>query len=108
MNDVVREPLSINYFHADICWKKFHNSSVTKFKKCEQILIIMAKCSIAMGLAVFFGLATIGFMVSTIILATEDPETVTKMVDLNTKKPKLAPTPTVSSSKCTSAFLVTS
>lgn len=27
-------------------------------------------------------------MVSTIILATEDPETVTKMVDLNTKKPK--------------------
>lgn len=46
----------------------------------------MAKCSIALGLAVFFGLASIGLMISTIILATDD--------DHDEPKPTTPTTPT--------------
>lgn len=47
----------------------------------------MAKISIAMGLAVFFGLATIGLMISTIILATDDDESKTEKI-YSVVKPK--------------------
>lgn len=48
----------------------------------------MAKFSIAMGLAIFFGLASIGLMVSTIILATDDEKVVEVEVEVfNVKKP---------------------